>query len=210
MALEFATTHGRRYDPVEGVAWTTYQRENCTSTYGCVTAWRGLYYDDAETLAAKYDLVNAYDVRGVGIWALGYDGSRPELYAVIKDKFITDTVPPVITATTVSAAAFSPNGDGRMDVTAVGLTATGLIRFGWRVESFIDGDRRPGDRGGRWRTARFPGSPGMAAASMASWSPTGPIGSRSGLLTPRIIALRWSTWSWSIRHSPCSAQPPPR
>ncbi len=143
MALEFATAHGRRYDPVEGVAWTAYQRENCTNTYGCVTAWRGLYYDDAETLAAKYDLVNAYDVRGVGIWALGYDGSRPELYAVIKDKFITDTVPPVITATTVSAAAFSPNGDGRMDVTAVGLTASGLIRYGWRVESFVDGTAGP-------------------------------------------------------------------
>lgn len=142
-ALEFATTHGRRFDPVEGVAWTTYQRENCTNTYGCVTAWRGLYYDDAETLAAKYDLVNAYDLRGVGIWALGYDGSRPELYAVIKDKFITDTVPPVITAATVSAASFSPNGDGRMDVTAVGLTATGLIRYGWRVESFIDGIAGP-------------------------------------------------------------------
>lgn len=143
MALEFATTHGRRYDPVEGVAWTTYQRKNCTRAYGCVTAWRGLYYDDAETLAAKYDLVNAYDVRGVGIWALGYDGSRPELYAVIKDKFITDTEPPLITATTVSAVSFSPNGDGRMDVTAVGLTASGLVRYGWRVESFVDGIAGP-------------------------------------------------------------------
>jgi len=142
-AVDFATTHGRRFDPVEGVAWTTYERENCTNTYGCVTGWRGLYYDDAETLAAKYDLVNQYDLRGAGIWALGYDGNRPELYAVIKDKFITDTVPPLITASSVSAPSFSPNGDGRLDVTAVGLTASGLVRFGWRVEPFFDGIAGP-------------------------------------------------------------------
>ena len=46
------------YDPVEGVAWTTYQKQNCTATYGCVNATRELYYDDAQTLRAKYDLIN--------------------------------------------------------------------------------------------------------------------------------------------------------
>lgn len=138
-AIGLAESNGRRYDPLEGVAWTTYQRENCTTTYGCVTGWRQLYYDDAQTLAAKYDLVNQYDIRGAAIWALGYDGNRPELYAVIKDKFITDTVPPEITATSVSAAAFSPNGDGRLDTTTFSLTGSGYIRYGWRVEPFFDG-----------------------------------------------------------------------
>jgi spore germination protein YaaH/flagellar hook assembly protein FlgD len=142
-ALDLAETNGRRYDPVEGVAWTTYQRENCSQTYGCVTSWRQLYYDDAATLGQKYDLVNKYNLRGAGIWALGYDGSRPELYAVIKDKFITDTVPPLITASKVSAASFSPNGDGRLDTTTVQLTATGLVRYGWRVEPLFDGTAGP-------------------------------------------------------------------
>lgn len=138
-ALELAATNGRSYDPVEGVAWTTYQKENCTKTYGCVTSWRQLYYDDAQSLAAKYDLVNQYDVRGIGIWALGYDGSRPELYALIKDKFIVDTIPPEIVASRASSVAFSPNGDGRLDAFAVRVRATGLVRFGWRVQPFIDG-----------------------------------------------------------------------
>lgn len=138
-ALDLATTNGRQYDPVEGVAWTTYTRENCTSTYGCVTGSRQLYFDDAQSLAAKYDLINQYDLRGAGIWALGYDGSRPELYAVIKDKFITDTLPPLITASSVSAASFSPNGDGRLDATTVRLTASGFVRYGWRVEPYFDG-----------------------------------------------------------------------
>ena len=138
-ALELAATNGRRYDPVEGVAWTSYQKENCTKTHGCVTSWRQLYYDDAQSLAAKYDLVNRYDVRGIGIWALGYDGSRPELYSVIKDKFIVDTIPPEIVSSRASSGAFSPNGDGRLDAFAVRVKATGLVRFGWRVQPFIDG-----------------------------------------------------------------------
>ena len=138
-ALELAATNGRQYDPVEGVAWTTYQKENCTNTHGCLTSWRQLYYDDAQSLAAKYDLVNKYDIRGVGIWALGYDGNRPELYALIKDKFITDTIPPEIVSSRASSAAFSPNGDGRLDAFAVRVKATGLVRFGWRVQPFIDG-----------------------------------------------------------------------
>ena len=104
-----------------------------------MTGWRQLYYDDAQSLAAKYDLVNRYDIRGAAIWALGYDGRRPELYAVLKDKFITDTVPPVITASAVSAAAFSPNGDGRNETVTMHVTATGFIRYGWRVEPFFDG-----------------------------------------------------------------------
>lgn len=138
-AIDLANTNGRQYDPVEGVAWTAYRRETCTSTYGCVTSWRQLYYDDAETLAAKYDLVNQYGIRGAAIWALGYDGSRPELYEVIKSKFITDTVAPVITSSSLSAALFSPNADGRLDTTTVRLTATGLTRYGWRVEPLLDG-----------------------------------------------------------------------
>ena len=36
-----------------GAAWTAYRRENCTSTYGCVTSWRELYFDDAQALRAE-------------------------------------------------------------------------------------------------------------------------------------------------------------
>ena len=93
-AVDYLAEHGRRYDSTEGVAWTAYRRENCTSTYGCVTPWRQLYIDDAQALRAKYDLVNSNSLRGAGIWALGYDGSRTELWKAIGDKFAPDTKPP--------------------------------------------------------------------------------------------------------------------
>ncbi len=83
--------HGKRYDTREGVAWTAYRRQNCSATYGCVTSWRQLYMDDATALKAKYDIVNNYGLRGAGIWALGYDNARPELWNAIKTKFVSAT-----------------------------------------------------------------------------------------------------------------------
>ena len=93
-AAGLAATSIRNYDPVESSAWLAYQRQNCSSTYGCVTSWRELYYDDAQSLGEKYDLVNRANLRGVGMWALGYDATRPELYRALADKFRNDTTPP--------------------------------------------------------------------------------------------------------------------
>ena len=137
-ARDLTIQNGRHYDAVEGVAWTAYKRDNCTTTYGCVSSWRELYYDDATALKAKYDLVNSYGLRGAGIWALGYDGARPELYAAIEDKFITDSIPPVISASSLSTTSFSPNGDGRQDTVVAKLTATGLDKWGYLVQP-LDG-----------------------------------------------------------------------
>lgn len=134
-AVPFFAAHGKRYETTEQVAWTVYRRENCTATYGCVNPFRQLYIDDARTLGKKYDLVNAYGLRGAGIWALGYDGTRPELWDAIGAKFITDTVPPKITGGSVSTGAFSPNGDGVLDTTTVRMTVTGLVRWGYRVQA---------------------------------------------------------------------------
>ena len=134
-ALPFFADHGKHYDTTEQVAWTVYRRENCTTTYGCVNPFRQLYVDDARTLGKKYDLVNAYGLRGAGIWALGYDGTRPELWDAIGAKFITDTVPPTISGGSVSTPAFSPNGDGVLDTTTVRMTVTGLVRWGYRVQA---------------------------------------------------------------------------
>jgi len=123
-ARDLAAEHGKRYDPTEAVAWTAYKRETCTATYGCVTSWRQLYYDDVTALKTKYDLVNSKKLRGVGIWALGYDGTRTELYQALKDKFITDSVPPVISASSLTSDIISPTGDDRFETTTAKLTAT--------------------------------------------------------------------------------------
>ncbi|HYH91679.1 MAG TPA: FlgD immunoglobulin-like domain containing protein, partial [Candidatus Saccharimonadales bacterium] len=137
VARQFAADHGRHYDTAEAVAWTAYKRQTCTKTYGCVTAYRQLYYDDAAALKKKYDLVNSAGLRGIGIWALGYDGTRTELYQAIKDKFITDSGAPTISASSLSTSVISPNGDGRLDTTTAKLTASGLVKWGYKVQPLI-------------------------------------------------------------------------
>ena len=93
-AVALAAQYGRRYDDREVSAWVAYRKQSCTAA-GCTTTWRQLYYDDAQTLRARYDMVNLSGIRGVGIWALGYDGTRPELYKALADKFLKDTTPPL-------------------------------------------------------------------------------------------------------------------
>ncbi len=93
-AVTLAAEHGRRYDRGESSAWTAYRRRTCTRAHGCQMTWREVYYDDAQSLGAKYDLINRYGLRGAGIWALGYDGTRPELYRTIVARFLHDTTPP--------------------------------------------------------------------------------------------------------------------
>ena len=132
-AADYLVQHGRRYDAVEGVAWTAYKRQNCTATYGCVTPWRELYVDDATALGAKYDLVNAYHLRGAGMWALGYDGTRPELYAAIKRKFITDTTPPVAGVSILPAAQPNPE----FSVSWTGTDDVGVVSYD--VQRAVDG-----------------------------------------------------------------------
>jgi spore germination protein YaaH len=49
---------------------------------------RTAYYENAESLAIKYDLINQNNLAGVGIWALGYDGGYTELWDLLYEKFI--------------------------------------------------------------------------------------------------------------------------
>lgn len=70
------------------VARAYWYSDGSKSACGTVwNQWRQIYFDDAQALGEKYDLVNSKNLRGIGIWALGYDGSYySELAAPIKDK----------------------------------------------------------------------------------------------------------------------------
>ena len=101
-AMGIVADYGRRWDSVEQAPWTAYRKQTCTSAYGCVTAWRELYYEDAASLRLRYDLVNRQDLRGAGIWALGYDDARTELRNALADKFLSDRTAPVAGVVTLA------------------------------------------------------------------------------------------------------------
>lgn len=49
--------------------------------------WNQVWADNEESLSKKYDLAISNNLGGVGIWALNYDGTRPELWNLIRTKF---------------------------------------------------------------------------------------------------------------------------
>jgi spore germination protein YaaH len=64
--------------------WSPASGDPCGANHN---SWRELYYDNADSLGRKYDLVNTVNLRGAGMWALGYDGNAPELWNELALKF---------------------------------------------------------------------------------------------------------------------------
>jgi hypothetical protein len=72
-----AQLHGRRWDSEGSVPWYCYDNS------GMHQGW----YDDDSSLMLKYQEVYAHDLLGTGMWALGYDGARTELWAALRESF---------------------------------------------------------------------------------------------------------------------------
>ncbi len=72
-----AGIHGRLWDTESLTPWYVY------NSGGPNQGW----YDDEESLKLKYDMIREADMQGVGIWALGYDGSREELWDCLEESF---------------------------------------------------------------------------------------------------------------------------
>ncbi len=57
-------------------------------TYSDNGQQRIVHFDNVRSLGIKYDFINNENLRGVGIWALGYDGQNQDLEQLLIDKFI--------------------------------------------------------------------------------------------------------------------------
>jgi spore germination protein YaaH len=92
-SLPYADVYGRNYDSAEQSAWLSYSSRWCAEA---PQAWRQIYYDDVESLGAKYDFVTSRGLRGIGIWALGYEGQESDMWSLLRVKFrgLVDTTPP--------------------------------------------------------------------------------------------------------------------
>ena len=142
-AAALVRVYGRNYDPVQQVAWFTYKKTTCTTTYGCVTSARQVYFDDAQALKARYDLIVRSGLRGAGIWALGFEGKRPELYGALSLKFLHDTTAPetgvsILPSTTTDAGfivRWSAQDDSRIASYDVQASVDGGPWSAWLTRS---------------------------------------------------------------------------
>src|SRR5258708_2529373 len=49
--------------------------------------WRMIFLEDAKSMSIKYDFAKSKNLAGVGIWALGFDEGKKEMWTVLKEKF---------------------------------------------------------------------------------------------------------------------------
>ncbi|MHB8612741.1 MAG: glycosyl hydrolase family 18 protein, partial [Candidatus Dormibacteraceae bacterium] len=89
--------------------WSPSSNDPCGDNFGYP---QELYYDDATSLGLKYDLVNSSNLRGVGMWALGMDSGRTELWSALSTYFscpvsVTAPAAPVTTEFGISLSAGS-------------------------------------------------------------------------------------------------------
>lgn len=109
----------RAWDSTAQSPWATWWSPAANDPCGAnLNSWRELYYDDTSSLGIKYDLVNSMNLRGMGMWALGYDGDAPELWNEIDLKFAAhwESLGGALTSG-AEVASWSPN---RLDVFARG------------------------------------------------------------------------------------------
>ncbi len=163
-AVARARTVGRRYVTEQESARLRYRERPCST---CAERWRQTYYDDLDSLAAKYALVEETGLRGTGVWALGYEGG-PELSmlqrAIFRGK--RDADPPKGTVTIADGHRSTPSVWVDVDVPATdGTGGTGLayVRLS-RSPELLDGVLAqarvfPYTRAVRWRLTAPGGSP---------------------------------------------------
>ena len=68
------------WDDAGQVGWRAYKSSR-TNT------WRMIFLDDTRSLGVKYDFAKSNNLGGVGMWALGFDDGRPELWDLLRRKF---------------------------------------------------------------------------------------------------------------------------
>ncbi|MGE5353088.1 MAG: glycosyl hydrolase family 18 protein [Acidobacteriota bacterium] len=67
------------WDKDNNVPWLRFQKGG---------QWHQVWFENARSIGMKYDYAISKKLRGVGIWALGYDGSRQELWNEIEKRFL--------------------------------------------------------------------------------------------------------------------------
>lgn len=82
-AIELSARSGREYEPDQASAWTAYPVQQCTT---CPEVWRQVWYDDPDSFGAKIDHALGQGLAGVGVWALGQDGGRDELWWALRNR----------------------------------------------------------------------------------------------------------------------------
>ena len=107
-----AFSYGKQWHESSQTPWYYYQDSN----------WNQGWYDDSLSLSLKYDFALYHDLKGIGMWALGYDGNNPELWELLYAKFSGGSAP-------TSPTNLSVNNVGNGDIQIRFSGASGANEF---------------------------------------------------------------------------------
>lgn len=79
-ALNNITPDKTGWDDIGKVGWQAYYVEESDT-------WRMIFLDDPRSLSVKYDFAKEQGLGGVGMWALGFDEGKTELWDTLNEKF---------------------------------------------------------------------------------------------------------------------------
>lgn len=79
-SMEGISAYTDGWDDFGKVGWKAYY-VNDTRT------WRMVFFDDERSLSLKYDFAKDKGLQGVGLWALGFDNGKQELWDLLSSKF---------------------------------------------------------------------------------------------------------------------------
>ena len=104
------------WNPSTDTAWTAYQSNG---------QWHQVFFDNANTLALKEQLASSSNLRGIGVWALGMEGSDDSVLAVLDGGSPPSRLPPVGPVASASAQVVgSTVGTTQAAVTTTTTTTT--------------------------------------------------------------------------------------
>jgi len=83
-AVDGRAVRAPRWDADISQAWYTWMDS---------TGWHQVWFDDADSLAARYQMIVEQDLGGVGVWALNYDRPRAELWQLLALSFSGEPPP---------------------------------------------------------------------------------------------------------------------
>lgn len=77
--IDSSKTYGQKWDNFSRTPWYSHQQD---------TLWVQDWFDTDSSISLKYDLAASNNLKGVGMWALGQDGSRQELWNLLRKRVI--------------------------------------------------------------------------------------------------------------------------
>lgn len=106
IAKNTSDVYGELWDEVSQTPYCSYLESN---------NWYQVWYDSDSSLGLKFDLAESYDLKGIGMWALGYDSDKPELWDEIRRRYEATSSVEELAGHTLDIRV-SNNANGRLKV----------------------------------------------------------------------------------------------